>query len=235
MNNSGNVGKSVICDALFFPRIPNVEKINIETICYHATSGKTVTAKDVKTVFKLMDTKDIAIIDVGSSNIEKFMSNLTKVNGSHQDIDFFFIPTIPKDKQQRNTLSTIESLLDLGVAPEKIKLIFNMHDPDYAINKLYSIIFNSEIYKTLKLKDKTNIFTITDNPVFDMLFEMGINFSEIANDTRDFKALIRATKDKKERARLSYKLTALRLAQAFAKELDVTFKRINASCNLIPN
>lgn len=233
MNNSGNVGKSMVCDTLFYPRIPNAKKIKIETINSDGTEDETTAAKDIKKVFELIDSTDIALIDIGASNIESFMTNLKRLEGSHEEIDFFFIPTTPKPKQQLDTLTTIDNLMDLGVEPEQIKIIFNFYDADYPVEQYYPVIFESEIFKLLKLKDKTNIFTINDNPVFDMLGEMGFAFTEIANDTRDFKTLIRATKDQAKRAELSHQRSAYRLAQGFVKELDTTFNRINSSCNLI--
>jgi len=39
LNNSGNVGKSMICDNLFLPRIPNSEVLKIETLNYHTPKG----------------------------------------------------------------------------------------------------------------------------------------------------------------------------------------------------
>jgi len=233
MNNSGNVGKSMACDTLFFPRIPNAKKIKIETINSDGTNDETIAAKNIQKVFELIDSTDVAIIDVGASNIESFMTNLKMLEGSHEEIDYFFIPTSPKPKQQLDTVTTINDLIDLGVAPEQIKLIFNFYDPDYTVEKYYSVIFESDIYNLLKLKNKTNIFTINENPVFDMLGEMGTSFIDIANDQRDFKSLIRASTEQNERVLLSHQRSAYRLAQGFVKELDITFKRINSSCKLI--
>ena len=233
MNNSGNVGKSMVCDTLFAPRIPNAKKIKIETINSDGTDDETIAAKDIKRVFELIDSTDVALIDVGASNIENFMSNLKMLEGAHEEIDFFFIPTTPKPKQQLDTLTTINDLIDLGVEPEQIKIIFNFYESDYSIEQLYSVIYESGLYKLLKLKDKKNIFTINDNPVFDMLGELGFSFTEIANDKRDFKTLIRAEKDLDKRLELSNQRSAFRLSQGFVKELDSTFKRIDLSCNLV--
>lgn len=235
MNNSGNVGKSMICDNLFYPRIPGAEKIKIETINSDGTEDETIAAKNIKKVFELIDSNDVCLIDVGASNIEAFMNNLRRLEGSHDEIDYFFIPTTPKPKQQSDTISTISDLLDIGVKPDQIKLIFNFNDPYYAIEKLYSVIFESSLLKDLNLKNKANIFKIEDHPVFDMLGEIGIVFTDIANDTRDFKKLIRTTKDVKERARLSHERSAHRLAKGFIKSLDYTFDCINNKCKLIDN
>lgn len=231
VNNSGNVGKSMICDNLLRPRIPNADIIKIETINSDGTSDKTISAKNLKKVFELIDSSDTAIIDVGASNIETFMSNLIKLNGAHEDIDYFIIPTAPKPKQQIDTIKTIEQLLNMGVESDKIKIIFNFHDEDIAIQEQFSVIFESDIVEELNLQQKENIFAITDNPAFDMLGELGYSFMEIANDPRDFKSLIRANDDKNERSQLSHLRSAQRLARGFIKELDVTFNSLAKSCN----
>lgn len=234
INNSGNVGKSTICDTLLYPRIPNAKKIKIETINSDGTDDKTISAENIQEVFDAIDVSDVALIDVGASNIEKFTYHLRKLKGTHEEIDYFFIPTTPKSKQQQDTLSTIETLLELGVEPDQIKVIFNFNNPNFSMGKLYSVIFESEFFSVLNLQDKNNIFTIDDNPVFDMLGELGVHFTELAEDTRDFKALIRATDDKNERTKLSHIRTAHRLAKGFVDELDLTFDRINDACNLLP-
>lgn len=229
MNNSGNVGKSMVCDTFLKPRIEGAESIKIETINSDGSNDETISAKNFKAVFERIDSTDTAIIDVGSSNIETFMKNLSRLPDAHQDIDLFLIPTSPKPKQQADTIATIHSLLGLGVNKERIKLIFNFYDVEFSPQQLYPIIFENEIAKMLELDDFQNITTIPDNPVFDMLGEIGISFTEIANDKRDFKALIRGTEDREERALLSHQRSAQRLARGFIKELDTAFDKIQGA------
>lgn len=232
MNNSGNVGKSMVCDNLLKQRIPGANVIKIETINSDGTTDITVSAKNIKHVFDLIDTHDIAIIDVGASNIETFTNNLQKLNGAHEDIDFFLIPTTPKPKQQTDTINTIDHLLSMGVEADKIKIIFNFYEENISPKYLYSLIFDSDIAKDLNINDIKNIFTITDNPVFDMLGELGYTFTDIANDERDFKTLIRSTDNKVERSHYSHLRSAQRLAQGFTKELDITFNKLMKACNI---
>ena len=235
MNNSGNVGKSMICDTLFYPRIPNADKIKIETINSDGTNDKNISAKHINELTQLILGTDIAIIDVGSSNIEMFMSSLVKSDDIHEEIDYFFIPTTPKAKQQVDTLATIEALLALGVNPERIRIIFNFYDPDYSVEKLYIHIFESEFVELLNLKENSNIFKIENSPAFDMLAELGISFTEMANDERDFKTLSRESKDKDKRANYVQLRSASGFAKKYVKSLDLTFEQINASCNLLEN
>lgn len=230
MNNSGNVGKSMICDSFFKPRIEGAQIIKIETINSDGSTDETISAKDIKGVFERIDSADVALIDVGASNIEAFMGNLSLLGDAHEDIDIFVIPTTPKAKQQVDTIATIESLLNLGVDKERIKIVFNFYDNDYSLETQYPIIYESDLFKLLGLDKMKNIFIINDNPVFDMLGEMGKTFMDIANDERDFKTLIRESDNKEQRALLSHQRSAQRLAKGFVKELDVAFKRFSKSC-----
>ncbi|MCJ8300489.1 MAG: hypothetical protein MJK13_16360 [Pseudomonadales bacterium] len=109
---------------------------------------------------------------------------------------------------------------------DQIKIIFNFYDPDLKVDQLYPSIFETSVCKTLGLDKMCNVFTITDNPVFNMVGEIGKSFSEIANDDRNFKMLIRSTQDKNKRAVLSHQRIANRLARGFNRELDLTFLKL---------
>lgn len=232
LNNSGNVGKSMVCDTFLKPRIPGIEVIKIETINSDGTADEKIAAKNIKQVFEKIDSIDTALIDVGSSNIETFMENLSKLEGAHEDIDYFFIPTTPKPKQQIDTITTVQSLMELGVEADQIKIIFNFNDSDFKTSEIYPIIFESDLSKKLKLNKISNVFTINENPVFDMIGEMGASFIDILHDPRDFKTLIRETKDKEKRAVLSHQRSANRLAKGFEKKLDLTFSKLFSACEI---
>ena len=170
--------------------------------------------------------------DLHDADADPEIKALEALIGAHEDIDYFFIPTTPKPKQQTDTINTINELQELGVEDEQLKIIFNFFDDNIPPQSLYNQIFNHQIAKDLNLDNADNIITITDNPCFDMIGELGYTFSEIANDERDFKSLIRSTDDKEERAHYSHLRSAQRLAKGFTKELDITFDKIMSSCNI---
>ncbi|MGF1873424.1 StbB family protein [Photobacterium indicum] len=233
LNNSGNVGKSMICENLFLPRIPNVEILKIETINSDGTNDTKLSAKSIGEIFKRMESIDTCIIDIGSSNIETFMGNLDKIEGSIEDIDLFFIPTTPKQKQQRDTLTTIENLFELGVEPDQIKIIFNLFDPDFSIEKQFPIIIGAYETKDLTLNNPKNQFIIEESQLFEFLGETNKTYAESLNDSRDFKSLLRATKDKEERENLSVERMTHRFVKGFDKKLDLTFNNIIKACNIV--
>lgn len=230
LNNSGNVGKTTICDNLFKTRIPNSEVIKIESINSDGTDDKKISAKDIAFVLDKIAMADNVIIDVGASNIESLMNGLKKMDDAHEDIDYFFIPTTPNHKQQTDTVQTISDLMDLDVEPERIKIIFNMHDDDYELEQQYSVVFKSMIAKSLNIKKSANQFIVDENPVFGLLTKADSTFMNAVNDNNDYRTMIRSTKDREERAELSQKRTAQKMAKKFNVALDETFNKIAKTC-----
>jgi hypothetical protein len=232
MNNSGNVGKSMICQNLLSPRIPNAGVIKVETNNSDGTTDKKVSAKEVDEIFSQLDSHDTCIIDVGSSNIETFMSNFEKIEGSIEDIDYFFLPTTPVQKQQVDTISTIHKLLELDVNINQIKIVFNFYNPDLNIERQYPVIFENPVTKKMKLDNVDHQFIIEESELFNYLGQTGFSYSEILSDERDFKTLIRATQDKDERNALSLERMTQRFVNGFDKKLNFTFNKIAKACDI---
>ncbi|ARR10543.1 MULTISPECIES: StbB family protein [Vibrio harveyi group] len=230
LNNSGNVGKSMICERLLAPRIPNAEIIKIETINADGSDDEKISAKDTGEVRTRIDMADVCIIDVGASNIELFINSLSKMNDTVDDIDVFIIPTTPKPKQLTDTINTVMSLKLLGVPFESVKIIMNMCDHDFSLEKQYPLLFSDSSLKKLGLGQVKNQFVIPHTELFDLAASAGLDYKEIVTDDRDFKALIRATKDKEERAELSMRRTVCSLYKGFDAELDECFNKIASSC-----
>lgn len=230
LNNSGNVGKSMLCEHLLAPRIPNAEIIKIETINDDGSVDEKVAARDTAEVREKIDTTDVCIIDVGASNIETFISGMKKMSDTVEDIDWFIIPTTPKAKQLTDTVNTISELLDMGVDYDRIRVILNMFDEDFSVEKQYSTLFNDAFAAGLELNKFSNQFVVPMTELFDLAVEAGLDYKEVIKDERDFKALIRATKDKSERSHLSIQRTVNSLFKGFDSKLDQTFAKLAKSC-----
>lgn len=231
LNNSGNVGKSLICDRLLQPRIPNSSIIKIETINADDSDAEKLSAKDIAEVQNQINMTDVCIIDVGASNIEVFRNSLSKMSDTIDDIDIFIIPTSPKAKQLADTVNTVLSLDLLGVPSDKIKIIFNMYDPDFSLERQYRLLFDDDSLSSLSLGKPENQFIIPNTEVFDIALEAGLDYKKIINDNNDYRALIRATKDKDERKELSMKRTIKSLFKGFDADLDLCFNKLAKSCN----
>lgn len=224
VNNSGNVGKSTICDVLLRRRLANAELIKVETLNSDGTEDAKISAKAFDEVLKLIDISDCAIIDVGSSNIEVFISQMSQYKGSHEDIDYFIIPVVPKHKQQVDSVATVSNLLDLGVEPERIKFIYNMANDEDQIERQFKYFFEGmKAFSEVEIK---NYPVVYETPVFTFLNKIGKSFSDVLEDERDFKELLSAATTKEERTKISDQRSVKRLVMGVNDTLDVAFANL---------
>ena len=68
---------------------------------------------------------DSAVVDTGGSNIDDFLRLMAKSQGSHEDFDYFIVPTRKELKKQIDSVATAMSLRALGVEAERIRIVFN--------------------------------------------------------------------------------------------------------------
>ncbi len=226
LNNSGNVGKSTLCQTLLLPRINDAELIRIETINHDDSNEIGLSAQDMSEVLDKINISDKAVIDIGSSNIENFMSGLLLNTGSQDDIDCYLVPTTPQVKQQKDTIETIRNLLDLGVEAENIFILLNKVDDRLNLERQFETLVASQILSKLNRKSLTDFPVILDSEIFSLLEKIQKSFSQAISDDTDYKTAIRATQDKKERSILSIKQTAMRLAKGHNLKLDIEFQKL---------
>lgn len=224
VNNSGNVGKTTICETLLQPRLENAEIIKVETINYDGTDDEKLSADDFISIFKKIDGVECAIVDVGSSNIEKFTSQLRSYKNSQEDFDYFIIPVTPREKQQIDTIATIEILLDLNVEPERIRIVFNMVSDSKPFEKQFFDILSNKTYSSLKLK---GIPVIPDSQVFSHLFSINKSFKEVTLDDRDFRELLRSANSAEARSIISEERSVKRLVDGMNESLDRAFNELH--------
>ena len=167
---------------------------------------------------------DNAVIDVGASNVEDFVNLMKKYEGSHDQFDYFIIPTVSKTKQLKDTVSTIKTLNSIGVSPKKIIPVFNMVEDTEIVEKSFSIVFDYHAEKK-SFNLKTNA-VIHENELFTRLKDTSLSIDDIVNDATDYKALMAATPDKIEKVGLMRQLSNRMLATTVKKELDSVFKTI---------
>ncbi|OEF62204.1 transcriptional regulator [Vibrio cyclitrophicus 1F175] len=223
VNNSGNVGKSTICETMLKPRIPNAEVIKVETINSDGTDDAKFSADEFDSILKQMDATDCSIIDVGSSNIESFLLKMQEYKGSEEDIDYFIIPVIPKHKQQIDAVTTANMLLDMGVEPECIKFIFNMSDKKLSIERQYPDFLNGIQMLDIVIDSHSIIY---ESSVFSMLNNLDRKFIDVVSDNRDFKKLLRSSESREQREALSEQRSVKRLVNGVNDEMDIAFKAL---------
>lgn len=163
LNYSGNVGKSTISRYLLQRHI-KAEVFSIESINKSQFDDSEVTqlkAKQFSALQEAMLLNDSLIVDIGSSNIEELLAQMTSYSGSQHDFDYFLVPTIAMDKQIIDTLNTIGILVDqFGISPEKIKVIFNQVSSLDVIDEEFGKI--KSVFTKLKLKNNFAPLLFTD-------------------------------------------------------------------------
>ena len=224
INFSGNVGKSTVARHLLAPRLNNTEVIPVESINSDGTDETAIRGKQFGELQEYLQTLDDAVIDIGASNVEDFVKLMKQYKGSHEDFDFFVVPTVPATKQQRDTISTVEALANLGVPAKKIRLLFNMVDLEESPERIFSGLFEYQREsKSFTLKPEAVIHV---NDIYGKLKGSKTGIREILADETDYKERIKTAKDADEKLHFAQMLSIKRLAAGVSEELDAVFKAL---------
>lgn len=196
INLSGNVGKTTLSVNWLAASRPKAKFISVEM--HNASVANEVesvqaeefSASEFREIFKQLMLHDDVIIDVGASNVVGFMSELTRYKSAIGELDLIIVPTVPADKQQKDTIATIEWLSKLGIPASKIRVVYNMYDGGesglLAVEQVYAQISG---YAMTDGKSKATYephIVIKQNEVFDLVRRK--NIRELAEDQTDWKA-----------------------------------------------
>lgn len=227
LNFSGNVGKSTIAKFLLIPRFPEAVHITIETINSDTTNSEAtlqLKGKEVDTVQEQLLINDDVIVDVGASNVEQFVKGMKLFSGSIDDFDLFIVPVTPEKKQQVDTITTVDTLIEMGVPTSKIKIIFNRVQTDTSVHdEFYALI---EYLSSIKVEVSVESY-IPDSSFFERANETGDTVESILADDTDYKALIKGTDSKPKKLEYAAKVMMPRIALGIRDSLD------NVASNLL--
>lgn len=221
-NKSGNMGKSTLTQYGFKPRMNNAVVIPMETINSHDHGGDVDNIKgsqlgDLLQALALMEN---AIVDVGSSNASALLTMLNQYDGAHENFDYFIVPVIPKTKQIRDTISTIDALAEIGVPASKIRVIFNMiEDVDTNLEKEFAPLVE---YHRVEGRFVLNYDAVVyQQDFFIQIANTGETVESILADTTDYSALLKAATDDNEKVRIAKRRGLGYLARSVKKNLDI--------------
>ena len=225
INFSGNVGKSTLATNLLASRMNQPERFQIESL---NTGGDPEALKIkgarfgqlVQSVLKADD----AIIDVGASNVEDFIDLMKQYEGSHEGFDYFLVPAVKEKKQQMDSINTLKALLDIGVPPETIRVVFNKvgrdESPEEEFSALVGYIASTE---SIEFVPDAIVY---ENEIFEMLAGSGKSLHEIMTDPVNYREMLRQTKDEAERDHCAKMVGMKMLGATATKNLDSTFKTL---------
>ncbi len=228
MNFSGNVGKTTVAGHLLKPRMGNapifsVESINVDASADGLDVEKMKGKKYGNLVQELMKLDD-AIVDVGASNVEEFIKLMQQYDSSHEEFDYFVIPVVKEKKQQADTINTIQALKRLGIAKNKIRVVFNKAEVDDEIEEEFqSILGYANQEKSFLANPKAVIHV---NEVFERMKEVGKSLGDITADETDYRAKLREAKDDDEKDHCVRMVALKRLGVTANKNLDAAFSAI---------
>lgn len=191
INNSGNVGKSFISREVFFQNM-NEDRLLLELETHNSSSNgfnnitvEKIRGDEIKELFRYMNLHEDIVVDVGASNIENFLKEISKSLQILDDIDYFIVPAYSDTKQTKDTIKTLELLSNI-VEADKLKVIFNRVDKDPKSEFKFVI----EAMKRLGVHVDLELSIYNSEAVED-LDRLKLLSSDLASDEMDYKQLAR--------------------------------------------
>ncbi|RYF37640.1 MAG: plasmid stability protein StbB [Cytophagaceae bacterium] len=224
INYTGTVGKTTIAANLLSPRMHGapiyaIESIN-ETAQDLGLDVEKLRGNKFRELFQKLMLEDEAIIDVGASNVEDFMTNLIGFEEAHDEIDYYIVPVTSGTKEQKETASMIDTLSTMGVPASKIKLVFNRVKRD--VESEFSIIVSyHDRHQTCWMNPQCAVF---ETELFDALSVKRISLHTLMADETDYKAMLKDKTASMEDRELWSDMYGLKLlARGVNRKLDAVF------------
>ena len=227
INFSGNVGKTTVARHLLLPRIDSAELIAVESLNAEDGQGQALRGRQFGELQEYLQTVESVVVDIGASNVEELLSLMRKYRGSHQDFDYFVIPTVPALKQQQDTIATLAELTRIGIPASKLKVVFNQVEDDAKVSETFDTLlaFIEENPPT----QANTLCRLGANEIYERVKRTGADLAALARDETDYKALIVKARDTAEKLVLAQKLATRRLACGVVPELDACFAALGLS------
>ncbi len=191
LNLAGTVGKTTIVGHMLAPRMPGAPVLAIESINAAADSlgieVEKVKGDQFRRIFADLVALDDAIIDIGASNIEDFLSGLAQFRGAHLEVDQYLVPVIPENKVQAETIATIKMLSSIGVARDRIRVVFNRVKTDPQ-DEFPQVVAFAAAERTCIADPGA---AVLENEVFDLLGQRGLTLAAALADSTDYRAKLR--------------------------------------------
>ena len=227
INFSGNVGKTTIARHLLAPRIPDADFIAVESINADEGQERPVRGKQFGELQEYLQTVDNAVVDIGASNVEDLLSLMGKYRGSHEDFDYFVVPTVPALKQQQDTIATLTQLTRLGVSAAKLKVVFNQVEDGSNVREVFDTVL--AFVAQNPVADVRAECRLGANEIYERVKGTQTSLADLAQDRTDYKGLIARARDTEDKLRLAQRLATRRLACGVVPELDACFAALELS------
>jgi hypothetical protein len=225
LSTAPSVGKTMIVSNVLYPRLPGYLVIAIDTTNESAKDfgipAVEYDGNDFQKAYKDVVRNPNVLLDVGGSKEgREFLEGMNWLEGQ-DEIDYFVIPCMPENKDQKEAIRTIKALLAQGVENEKIKIVFNKVRKNTATEFDWLMGFLAENKIEFSLSA-----VIFDNPAFNAMAGANRTVASMKKDKTDYKALIRAETDEDKVEQLSDLLMAQKSANKIEEMLDGVFNAL---------
>ena len=227
INFSGNVGKTTLARHLLLPRIPGAEYIAVESINAGAEGATTLRGNQFSTLQEYLQTIDSAVVDIGASTVDDFMDLMAQYGGSHEDFDYFIVPTVPDPKQQQDTIATLIDLARLGVDPDRLRIVFNTMELGVTVDQAFYLLVG--FLQAHPLASVNPECRLRRNEIYARVRGQDTDLAALAQDPTDYRRLINQAATSDEKMALGQKLASRRLASTVLLEHDRCFAELRMS------
>ncbi|MEI6002892.1 hypothetical protein H3V53_39140 [Paraburkholderia bengalensis] len=235
IHTTGSVGKSTLAAVLLRPRL-GAELLSIENSNFGAERyGEPVRLFEAQDYLAYIEQLMMAegtntITDVGSSNFTEFVHQMLIVGGLSL-FDYVIVPCEKQDRTQLETITTIQTLLNAGLDPSRLRVILNkvsIPTPRRPIDVDFAALF-AEAEKDPRIQINPNCYVPT-LPLFAHMAANGLTWQNILADKTDYRALVRESKGQgNTMERIEY--VTKQLAQGMAAQtiaiLDRAFEELD--------
>ena len=229
---SGNVGKTTVARHLLAPRMPGAKVVSIESINAGdagIANGHVIRGRQFAELQEYLQVIDDVVVDIGASNVEELLALMHRYRGSHEDLDYYIVPTVPAGKQQQDTVATLAELSRLGIPADKVRLVFNMVEDGTDLERVFDpVLAFLRVSPVARVSLDCRLGT---NEIYGRVNGLGADLSALAADPADYKALIAAATHSTERLALAQRLATRRLASGVVPELDACFAALRLSAD----
>ena len=225
INFSGNVGKTTIARHLLAPRIEGAEVVSVESINADDGQATAVRGDQFGELQEYLQTVDNVVVDIGASNVEDLLSLMRKYRGSHEDFDYFVIPTVPALKQQQDTIATLAELARLGIPANRVRVVFNQVEDSTDVRKTFDTVLS--FLEQNPVAQASTECRLGANEVYERVKGSDTDLAALAADETDYKGLIARAQSTLDKVALAQKLATRRLASGVVPELDECFAALD--------
>lgn len=222
---SGNVGKTTIARHLLAPRVPGAKVLSIESINADGDQDHVMRGRQFAELQEYLQVFRNVVVDIGASNVEELLALMRRYRGSHEDFDYFIVPTVPTRKQQQDTIATLAELSRLGIPAGKVRVVFNMLEDASDFERMFEPVL--AFVRLTPVADVSPDCRLGFNEIYARATGADSDISTLARDPTDYKALIAATSDSTKRLALAQLLATRRLASGVLPELDACFEALH--------